>query len=323
MRTAKELLIASKKFTTENRWLSWWYFLSTLTLMAILVAVSISNSPIIVRAVSSIFSGLVGIRLFIIYHDYQHGAILRGSPVAGFLMWLYGMTMLNPPSVWNRSHEHHHKNNSKSFGANIGSFPIMTERAYANASSSERFVYAATRHPVTIALGYLTIFIWGMCIRPFLLNPKRHFDGGLATLAHFGLLVGLGTMGIDVMILGMLVPLLITSGVGSYLFYAQHNYPSAKLQPRAQWSYVDAALNSSSFITMGPLMSWITGNIGYHHVHHLNSRIPFYRLPEAMAALEELQSPGITSLDPRAIAACLRLKLWSPEDQRFVGFKRT
>ena len=68
-------------------------------------------------------------------------------------------------------------------------------------------------------------------------------------------------------------------------------------------------------------MNWFTGNIGYHHVHHLNARIPFYRLPEAMAALEELQSPGTTSLNPRDIAACLRLKLWSPEEGRFVGFK--
>ena len=79
-------------------------------------------------------------------------------------------------------------------------------------------------------------------------------------------------------------------------------------------------MHSSSFIAMGPLMNWFTGNIGYHHVHHLNARIPFYRLREAMAALEELQSPGTTSLHPQDIAACLRLKLWDPEEKRLVGF---
>ena len=73
-------------------------------------------------------------------------------------------------------------------------------------------------------------------------------------------------------------------------------------------------------MTMGPVMHWFTGNIGYHHVHHLNARIPFYRLPEAMAALEELQSPGTTSLKPRDIIACLRLKLWSPEKAKLVTF---
>ena len=71
---------------------------------------------------------------------------------------------------------------------------------------------------------------------------------------------------------------------------------------------------------MGPVLCWFTGNIGYHHVHHLNAHIPFYRLPEAMAQLEELQSPGTTSLHPLAVYRCLRLKLWDPEGQRLVDF---
>ena len=72
---------------------------------------------------------------------------------------------------------------------------------------------------------------------------------------------------------------------------------------------------------MSPLMHWFTGNIGYHHVHHLNALIPFYRLPETMEALVELQSPGVTSLSWRDVIACLRLKLWSPEMGKFVGFR--
>ena len=71
---------------------------------------------------------------------------------------------------------------------------------------------------------------------------------------------------------------------------------------------------------MNPVLHWFTGNIGYHHVHHLNSRIPFYRLPETMAHLEELQSPGRTSLSPVDMYRCLRLKLWDPDQQRLVGF---
>ena len=321
MRTPKELLIASKEFANEYRWLSWWHLWSTLGVLVGLVAAAISDLPWGIRAASSVVAGLVGVRLFIIYHDYQHRAILRDSPIAGFLMGLYGVIMLNPPSVWNRSHDHHHKNNSKTFEANIGSYPIMTTHAYASALSAERFAYAAARHPLTIALAYFTVFLWGMCLRPFLRSPRRHFDGGLAILVNLGVMTYLTTVGLDVMLLGMIVPLLVASSLGVYFFYAQHNYPAAKLMPRSQWSHVEAALHSSSFIAMGPLMNWFTGNIGYHHVHHLNARIPFYRLPEAMAALEELQSPGTTSLNPRDIAACLRLKLWSPEEGRFVGFK--
>ena len=118
----------------------------------------------------------------------------------------------------------------------------------------------------------------------------------------------------------MTIPIMIASAMGAYLFYAQHNYPTARLKPNSEWSHVDAALNASSYIAMSPLMHWFTGNIGYHHVHHLNAQIPFYRLPEAMASLEELQAPGITTLKLGDVLACLRLKLWSPEQNRFVTF---
>jgi len=70
------------------------------------------------------------------------------------------------------------------------------------------------------------------------------------------------------------------------------------------------------------LMHWFTGNVGYHHVHHLNAKIPFYRLPEAMAAIEELQSPGVTSLHPKDIVACFRLKLWDTENAQFISFRK-
>lgn len=321
MRTGKELLIASKEFASEIRWLSWWHLWSTLAALAATMTIAMCGFPWWLRVVASISAGLVGVRLFIIYHDYQHGAILRNSKVAGFVMNLTGLMMLNPRSVWNRSHDHHHKNNSKTFGANIGSFPIMTQEAYASASPSERLAYAAMRHPLNMLLGYFTVFTIGMCLRPFLYSPKRHFDGLLSVLMHFGVMAYVATMGVDVLLLGMVIPCLLSATLGAYLFYAQHNFPAADLKPRSEWTHVEAALHSSSFISMGSLMSWFTGNIGYHHVHHLNAHIPFYRLPEAMAALEELQSPGTTSLRPRDVLACLRLKVWSPDAGKFVSFK--
>ncbi|QDU93497.1 fatty acid desaturase family protein [Lignipirellula cremea] len=320
MRTAKELLVASKEFASENRWVSWWHLWSTLVVLAAFVALAVNDLPWTIRILASTAAGLVSVRLFIIYHDYQHHAILRTAPLAKLIMWGYGIFLLNPSSVWIRSHDHHHKNNSKTFGANIGSYPVMTTQAYANATFGERFAYAAARHPLTMLLGYFTVFLIGMCLRPFLLSPRRHYDAGLAMVVHFSAMAYLASFGLDVMVLGLLYPSMVASALGAYLFYAQHNYPDARLKPRSEWSHVEAALHSSSYIAMNPLMNWLTGNIGYHHVHHLNARIPFYRLPEAMAALEELQSPGVTTLGLRGILSCLRLKLWSPEEDRFVGF---
>lgn len=323
LRTPKQLLIASKEFASEQRLRSWWHLWSTLAVICGLIAVAVSNLPWLLRIPASITVGLVAVRLFIIYHDYQHSAILGGSRVASLIMNIYGMLVLAPTSVWKHSHDVHHRKNSQTFGDNVGSYPIMTTHAYANAVASERFTYAASRHPLTIVLGYFTVFIWRMCLQAFFSDPREHFDGGFAILLHVVLAVVLASFGIDVMLLGLILPLVVASGLGAYLFYAQHNYPSAKLHPSKQWSHVDAALQSSSFIPMSPLMNWFTGNIGYHHVHHLNARIPFYRLPEAMAALPELQSPGTTTLYPRDVAACLRLKLWCPDQERFVGFNGT
>ena len=116
------------------------------------------------------------------------------------------------------------------------------------------------------------------------------------------------------------VPVAVASALGAYLFYAQHNYPGVKVARRENWTFSGAALESSSHMQLGPAMQWLTANIGFHHVHHLNPAIPFYRLPEAMAALSELQHPQVTSLRPRDVVACFRLKLWDPEQAKMVGY---
>jgi omega-6 fatty acid desaturase (delta-12 desaturase) len=121
----------------------------------------------------------------------------------------------------------------------------------------------------------------------------------------------------------MLLPHAIACALGSYMFYAQHNFPGMQLRPRTEWSFTDSALRASSYMRLGPVMQWFSGNIGYHHVHHLNPTIPFYRLPEAMAAIPELRQPVTTSLWPRDVVACLRLKLWDHAEQQMVGYRRS
>jgi omega-6 fatty acid desaturase (delta-12 desaturase) len=327
-RSSKDLLLASKQYAVEHRWLSWWHLASTLAIYGALFAVTCLDLSIVVgsldlsipiRIVTSVLSGLVLVRLFILYHDFEHGAILKGSRLAAAILNGYGIYALNPRSIWNRSHDHHHKNNSKIYGASIGSYPIMTRETYDQSSKWERFTYRASRHWLTIACGYLTIFIYGMCLRSLMVNPKRHWDSALSLLGHAGLIVGLGfSVSWTAVLLAVVIPFTIASGMGAYLFYAQHNFPGVQFRNRDEWNYVFAALQSSSYIRMSRIMSWFTGNIGYHHVHHLNALIPFYRLPEAMADLEELQAPLTTSLRPRDVFNCLRLKLWETDTETLV-----
>ena len=114
-------------------------------------------------------------------------------------------------------------------------------------------------------------------------------------------------------VLVVIIPHFISSALGAYLFYAQHNFPEAKYKNDKEWTYEFSALESSSYMKMNKLMEWITGNIGYHHIHHLNPSIPFYRLPEAMKAIPDLQQAKTTSLALRDVISCLRLKVWNAQ----------
>jgi acyl-lipid omega-6 desaturase (Delta-12 desaturase) len=313
MRDPKEIIRHSALYAREQRSRSWGHFLSTLATVAGLVATICLFDSVAVRIPTSLVLGLVLVRVFIIYHDVQHGTILKGSRLAAALMYLYGLFVLNPPSIWSRSHEHHHRIVGRVYGSSIGSFPVMTRETWNGSTRLERLRYVVQRHPVTIACGYLTIFLYGMCVRSFVTDQRQHFDSAIAITLHAAAIVLLAVFAPALMLYLVLVPMTVACGLGAYLFYAQHNYPLVRIMTRTDWSYLGAALSSSSYMRMGPIMRWFTGNIGFHHVHHVNARIPFYRLPEAMAGIAELQAPGTTSLSPREIWKCLRLRFWCGE----------
>ncbi|MEZ6134440.1 MAG: fatty acid desaturase [Pirellulaceae bacterium] len=318
----RELLISSRKFAIEQRSSSWWHLVTTLAALLACVAVAGWAEPLWVRILGSVLLGMTLVRTFIVYHDYQHQSIFKGSWLAGGVLSLYGFLMLTPPSVWRRSHDHHHRNNSKLFGASIGSFPIMTTSNYAVASWRERLEYRLARSPLVIVLGYLAVFMFGMCVRPMLVDLRRHWDAPVSLLVHFGLIIGLWVgFGATASLLLFVLPTWVATSVGAYLFYVQHNFPAAKIRKCGEWTYADAALKSSSFLEMGHVLHWLTGNIGYHHVHHLNAKIPFYRLPEAMRGLVPLQTPAKTSLRLLDVIGCLRLKLWDTHRDCFVSFR--
>jgi len=262
------------------------------------------------------------IRSFIIYHDYQHHTILHNSRTAKVMMTVFGWYILAPASIWKRSHDYHHQHNSKLFSADIGSYPIVTKDRFQAMDKRQRLGYLAIRHPLTMLFGYVTMFIWGMCLRSFLSNPRKHFDSLFALFLHVaGSVVIWLFFGFEGWLLCVLVPFFIGHAMGAYLFYAQHNFPGVVFKDRCGWTYEGAAMESSSYMRMSPFMQWCTGNIGYHHIHHLNCRIPFYKLPVAMRRIRELQAAKITTLNPKDIWACLRLKVWDPEQQKMIGYR--
>jgi len=322
MRTGQELIVATKPFAEDFAAKSWWCILSTAFLLLIALAGTHWNIHPVEKGICSVLSGLLILRLFVIYHDQQHHAILPKSRLAEILMRVVGILALSPSSIWRSSHNHHHNHNSKLRGSHIGSFPIMTKSQFQKSSTPTRLKYLFMRHPLTILSGYFVIFLYGMCINPFFNDPRKHYDCLIALLLHVaigaGLTVAWGWQGL---LLTQTIPHLIASAIGSYLFYAQHNFPGVSFSDKFGWTYEKAAMESSSFMKTNPVMAWFTANIGYHHIHHLNARIPFYRLPEALREMPELQIARMTSLHPAEIFRCLRLKVWDVEAQRMIGLR--
>ena len=319
MLEGRNLILATRSYAKDDRKRSWQATISTIIVLAIGFFCALYPFHIGIRIAGSLLAGLTLIRFFCIYHDYLHHTILYKSKAANVIFTIFGLYILAPKSIWKRSHDHHHKNNSKLYSSGIGSFPIVTKEGYKKLSRGERLTYLFIRHPLTIAFGYIFAFTWGMCILSLTRNSSKHWDSALALLFHFGIgAVIFFSLGWVALLLGFLVPSLISSALGTYLFYAQHNFPTATFANQDDWTYIGAALKSSSYMKMNPLMHWFTANIGYHHIHHTNARIPFYRLPQVYKDFPEFQDAKTTSLNPMDIFRCLQLKVWDPEANRML-----
>ena len=322
MQTDRELFKATLPFGVESVKTSWWVVGSTfLLLLASLVGAALASAwPL--RLMFSVSSALLMVRAFITYHDYMHNAILSGSRPAWWLFRLYSVLALTPPRSWKYSHNFHHGHVGKIDAPAIGAFTMMTTDMWRDASLATRIAYRVERHPLTILAGYITIFFFSVTVLPFLRNPARHWDSLLVLLGHCTLIAALWVFGgFGTAFFVVLLPMMIASMIGSFLFFAQHSFENMQVLPTETWTSRRAAMESSSYMKLNKVMSWITGNIGYHHIHHLNVRIPFYRLPEAMAAIPALQSPVTITLSLKDIRACFRCCLWSDGLQRMVSYR--
>jgi len=320
MLQGKQLILATKPFAKENRAKSWFYTISTLLILVAALFGTVYNFHWSLKLACSIFAGLVIVRMFVIYHDHQHKAILDKSPLATFIFTIFGFYVLAPTGIWSASHDYHHKNNCKLFSASIGSYPIYTKHKFDNLSAGEKRHYLFIRHPLTILFGYIFTFMYGMCIKSMINRFNKNIDSLVGLILHLAYQVTVFYfLGWQTWILLCAIPHFISGAMGSYMFYAQHNFPTVTFVGNEDWTYEGAALDSSSYMPLNPFMHWVTANIGYHHIHHMNSRIPFYRLPEVWDAIPEMRTAKTTSLKPKDIWACLKLKVWDFDQQKMVG----
>ena len=263
--------------------------------------------------------GLLLVRVFIFYHDVLHRALFRDSVLGRSLIYPFSIYFVYPPWVWRERHLDHHRQNCKLDDRSIGGqVPLYSTPAWADVGPGERKVYTIVRSWLGMALGYIPFFlvpVW----RDTVTGQGYRRCAILWPLVQLGILAGLIVgFGWWTAVWAFAVPVWMATVLGSILFFVQHNAPAVRFRMPGEWDFGFAALHSSTYLELPRWQHWLTGNIGYHHIHHVNDRVPFYRLPEVMAALPDLQNPPRTRLTLSELHRCMRLQLWDPERDRLV-----
>lgn len=263
------------------------------------------------------------VRLFMIQHDCSHGAFFSRRKANAWVGRVIGIFTLTPHDFWQRTHGMHHAGSGNLDHRGIGDVHTMTVAEYQKLDWRGRLAYRFYRHPaVLFGIGPAYLFILqhrlplGMMRKgwqPWLSTMATNL--GIAALAG-GLiwLTGLGPF------LLVHIPItVVAASIGVWLFYVQHQFEHTSWEPDANWSHPEASLHGSSHYDLPGVLRWFTANIGVHHVHHLSSRIPYYRLPEVLRDHPELA--GVGRLKLLESLRCVRLVLWDESRKRLVSFR--
>ncbi|MCL4767879.1 MAG: fatty acid desaturase [Hyphomicrobiaceae bacterium] len=273
-------------------------------------------------AIATIAAGFL-VRLFMIQHDCGHGALFRKRIANDWVGRVIGVVTLTPYDVWRRNHAIHHASSGNLDRRGIGDIQTLTVREYRALPLWRRLAYRIYRHPVVmfgIGPAYLFMLQHRLPVglmragwRPWITSMGTNLGIALVVILMMWL-VGAGTF-----LLVHLPIMLLASSIGVWLFYVQHQFEDTFWAEGSSWSLPDAALQGSSYYDLPMLLRWMTANIGIHHVHHLYSGIPYYRLPEVLRDHPDLAAVSRMTLTESL--RCVRLRLWDESTRRLVSFR--
>jgi len=263
------------------------------------------------------------VRLFIIQHDCGHGSFFASRRANDLLGRALGVLTLTPYVFWRRSHAIHHASSGKLDRRGAGDITTLTVREYRALPPFQRFLYRAYRHPaVLFGLGPFYMFV----IRNRIptgspLRQRKVWCSILGTNAALAAIVMLMllTVGGHAFLLAYLPVILLAASTGMWLFYIQHQFEHTYWATGPDWDFHEAAVQGSSFYDLPAVLHWLTGYIGFHHIHHVCSKIPNYRLRDCFDQNPEFQDVWRLTL-PGSLR-CARLSLWDEERRLLVSFR--
>ncbi|MER1998269.1 MAG: fatty acid desaturase [Lysinibacillus sp.] len=260
------------------------------------------------------------VRTFIIFHDCTHGSFFKSKKANDRIGFITGVLTSFPYEKWKREHTIHHATSSNLDKRGIGDIDMLTVDEYLAKSKLGRLGYRLYRNPlVMFGLGPLFMVLVLNRVNRRDAKRKERVNTHITNLVVLALTIAvIMIFGWQAFLLVHGVTLFIAGSLGIWLFYIQHTYEDSYFEYDSEWDYVKAAVEGSSYYKLPKLLQWITGNIGFHHVHHLSPRIPNYRLEDAHETVTPLQQA--TTITLKTSLESIRYKLYDPERMKFVTF---
>jgi omega-6 fatty acid desaturase (delta-12 desaturase) len=264
------------------------------------------------------------VRLFIIQHDCGHGSFFKSRRTNETLGWFLSFLTMMPYSAWRHAHAIHHANTGNLDQRGTGDVTTLTVREYQSRSRWRRFFYRIYRHPLVlfgVGPAYLLLVRYRVPFGRELRDRQRWLSIIGTDFAAIAGTIGLSAIiGTGPFLLAWLTVLLLATSLGVWFFYIQHQFADTYWADGASWEFRAAAIEGSSYYDLPPFLHWLTGSIGFHHIHHLASKIPNYRLRACFDANPEFQRAKRLTL--WTSIKSVRLSLWDEDRRQLVSFRQ-
>ncbi len=265
--------------------------------------------------------GALLVRMFIIFHDCGHGSFFKSRLANDIVGFFAGMLTFTPYYHWRWEHSLHHASAGDLDRRGVGDIWTMTVQEYLESSRWRRFAYRLARNPfILFIIAPVVLFVVLQRIPSSKASARERNSVWWMNLAIAGLAVGLGLLcGFKNYLFIQLIMTLVAGASGVWLFYVQHQFEDAYWERREDWDYTAAALQGSSFYKLPRILQWLSGNIGFHHIHHLSSRIPNYNLERCHNSHPIFQQ--VEPITLRSSLKSINVRLWDEDGRKLVGFR--
>lgn len=285
----------------------------------VLIIYSLSISYWITAFLILLAAGFL-VRLFIIFHDCGHGSFFKSQKANKIVGMIFGTLAFTPYYKWHNQHLKHHASVGNLDQRGVGDVWTMTKEEYEAADKKKQFEYRLYRHPlIMFGIGPLYVFLFTNRVSKSWMTPKEKRNVYFTNIALLVIFVGMSlAIGFTTFVVLQLLILYIAAISGFWLFYLQHQFEDVTWVRGKDWNYRALAMEGSSYVKFPGILQWFSGNIGFHHIHHLNSGIPNYHLSKCYrenSIFREIKP--ITFIDS---IKTLRLRLWDEKQQKLVPF---